>query len=297
MKVAVTGANGFVGRTLIALLLRDTPPGDIRALVRDVRRALAELPAGDLDVRAADVTQPGSLRGAFDGAEAVVHTVAVPTERRARFADVNVQGTHNVVDEAERAGVRRIVYMSAVGADPESPFPFLRSKGLAERAVLASAISAVALRPSVLFGPGDDFFPRLGFSLRFPVVPVPGDGSARFQPLHVEDLALVLRETLRRPDITGPHELGGPDPVSYDELLRETMRGYRRRRPTVHLPVPLMKAPARVMELLLPDPPVTTAQLDLLAVPNVPDPNAIERVFGIRPRNFIGGLSYLHDGA
>ncbi len=296
MTIAVTGANGFVARNLIALLLEDTPARGIRAIVRDARTGLRELPAADLDVRVADVTRAESLRGAFDDCETIVHTVAVPTERRASFTDVNVRGTEHVVAEAERAGVRRIVHMSALGADPESPFPFLRSKGLGERAVVRSNAPSVALRPSILFGPGDDFFPKLGFSLHFPVVPVPGDGSARFQPLHVRDLALVLRAALRGMG-SGVQELGGPDIVTYDELLTETMRGFRKRRPRLHLPVPLMKPAALAMGLVMTDPPVTVPQLDLLKVDNVPARNDIERVFGISPRPFRGGLGYLSDPA
>lgn len=292
MTIAVTGANGFVARNLIALLLQDTPPSGLRALVRDPRAALRELPGADLDIRTIDVTRAATLRGAFDGCEMVVHTVAVPTERRATFGEVNVRGTEHVVAEAERAGVRRLVHLSAIGADPGSPFPFLASKGQGERAVTGSSVPSVALRPSILFGPGDDFFPKLGFSLHFPVVPVPGDGTARFQPLHVQDLALVLRAALRGAG-AGVHELGGTEVVTYDELLSETMRGYRKRRPRLHLPVPLMKPAALAMGLVMPDPPVTVPQLDLLKVDNVPARNDIEQVFGIAPRPFRGGLAYL----
>jgi len=293
MTIAITGASGFVGRNLVALLLQDTPPSEIRALVRDERRARAELPAAECDLRVVDVRRPETLRGALEGCAAVVHTVAVPTERAQRFADVNVGGTRSVVAEAERSGVGRIVHLSAIGADANSPYPFLRSKGEGEAIVRASRVPSVVLRPSLLFGPGDDFFPRLRFALRFPVVPVPGDGRARFQPLHVADLALALRAALRRGDVLGVHEVGGPEPVTYDELLREAMAGYRLRRLTVHLPVPLMKVPALALGLVMADPPVTVAQLDLLAVNNTPAENAIERVFGVRPRPFRGNLGYL----
>lgn len=294
MRIAITGASGFVGRNLIALLLEDLPATDIRAIVRTPRQAAAELPAADLDIRVADVTQADSLRGAFDGCAAVVHTVAIPTERHGSFAAVNVGGTRNVVAEAERAGVRRIVHLSAIGASADSPFPFLRSKGEGQDAVTASGMEYVVLRPSVLFGPGDDFFPRLGFALHFPIVPIPGDGTARFQPLHVADLAQAIRAALRRADVQGVHEIGGPDPVTYRELLAETMAGYGKRRPTMNLPVPLMKPAAFLFERVMADPPVTVQQLDLLAVDNTPRPNAMDQVFGIRPRAFRGGgLAYL----
>jgi NADH dehydrogenase len=149
------------------------------------------------------------------------------------------------------------------------------------------------LQPSLLFGEGDDFFPRLAFSLIFPVVPVPGDGKARFQPVHVDDIAQALVAAVERREISGVHQIGGAEPVTYDEMLAETMRGTGKRRPTLHVPVPLMKPPALLMGLVMADPPVTVAQLDLLAVDNTPHPNALEPVFGVHPRPFKGALDYL----
>lgn len=293
MRIGITGANGFVGRSVIAALLGDTSPADLRAIVREPGRAAGELPRAGLDIRRADVTDPESLRGAFDGLDAVVHTVAIPTERHGSFERINAEGTGAVVREAQRAGVGRIVHLSAIGASPDSPYPFLRTKGEGQSAVEGSRIPYVVLRPSILFGPGDDFFPRLRFSLRFPVVPLPGGGVARFQPLHVEDLAQAIRAALRG-TMTGTFEVGGPAPVTYRQMLEETMRAYGLRRPTVPMPVPLMKPAAFLFERTMADPPVTVRQLDLLAVDNTPQPNAIDQVFGVRPRAFLGGgLSYL----
>lgn len=294
MRVAVTGANGFVGRHVIARLVLGGH--DVRALISERAGAESELPEsvrGRVDVRRADVRRPDSLRGAFDGIDAVIHTVAVPTERKQKFAEVNVAGVSHVVAEARRANVGRIVHMGALGADPASPYPYLRSKGQGEALVAGSGIAHVVLQPSLLFGEGDDFFPRLAFSLIFPVVPVPGDGKARFQPLHVDDMAQALVSAIERRDISGVHQIGGAEPVTYDEMLAETMRGTGRRRPTLHVPVPLMKPPAVVMGLVMADPPVTVSQLDLLAVDNTPHPNALEPVFGVHPRPFKGALDYL----
>jgi NADH dehydrogenase len=292
VRVAITGANGFVGRQVVAALLAAEPADEIRAIVRDPDRARAELPAAGLEVRRADVTEPASLDGAFAGVDVVVHLVAIPTERRGSFERVNAEGTRAVVREAERAGARKIVHVSAIGASPQSPYPFLRSKGQGQAAVTSSSVPHTVLRPSLLFGPGDDFFPRLRFSLRFPVVPLPGGGVARFQPLHVADLARAIVLAARGPT-TGVYEVGGPDPVTYRELLAEAMRAYGIGRPTLPLPVGLMKPAAFLFERVLADPPVTVGQLDLLAVDNTPHPNAIDQVFGVRPQPFRGGLSYL----
>ncbi len=297
MRVAVTGASGFVGRHLVARLLLGHH--EVRALISERPGAEKELPGSGagMDVRRADVRKPEGLRGAFDGCDTLVHTVAIPTERKQRFAEVNVAGVAHVVAEARRAGVRRIVHMSALGADPASPYPYLRSKGEGQALVTGSGIGHVVLRPSLLFGEGDDFFPRLAFSLMFPVVPVPGDGKSRFQPLHVDDLAQALVAAVERPETAGVYEIGGAEPVTYDEMLAETMRGTGKHRPTFHLPVPLMKPPAFFMGLVMPDPPVTVGQLDLLAVDNTPRQNALESAFGVRPRPFRGALDYLRPRA
>jgi uncharacterized protein YbjT (DUF2867 family) len=291
--IAVTGANGFVGRHAIARLL--LKGHDVRALISERQGSEKELPGGgaQMDVRRVDVRNPESLRGAFDGVDAVIHTVAVPTERKQRFADVNVAGVAHVVAEARRAGVRRIVHMGALGGDPSSPYPYLRSKGAGEALVAGSGIAYVVLQPSLLFGEGDDFFPRLAFSLLFPVVPVPGDGKARFQPIHVDDIAQALVAAVERSEISGVYEIGGAEAVTYDEMLAETMRGTGKHRATLHVPVPLMKPPAFLMGLVMADPPVTIAQLDLLAVDNTPRNNALEPVFGVHPRPFKGALDYL----
>src|SRR2546421_9757300 len=225
MRVAVTGANGFVGRHAIARLLFGGH--EVRALISERPGAEKELPGAstNVDVRRADVRKPESLRGAFDGVDAVIHTVAVPTERKQRFAEVNVAGVAHVMAEARRAGVSRIVHMSALGADPASPYPYLRSKGEGQALVTGSGIPFVVLRPSLLFGEGDDFFPRLAFSLMFPVVPVPGDGKARFQPVHVDDIASALCAALERRPISGLHQLAGARPGTNYEMLAETIRG------------------------------------------------------------------------
>jgi NADH dehydrogenase len=294
MRVAVTGANGFVGRHAIARLLLGGH--EVRALISEragAEKELLDTAGRRLEVRRADVRTPETLRGAFDGIDAVIHTVAVPTERRQKFADVNVAGVAHVIAEARRARVGRIVHMGALGGDAGSPFPYLRSKGEGEDLIRGSGISHVIFQPSLLFGEGDDFFPRLAFSLIFPVVPVPGDGKARFQPVHVDDIARALVVAVERSVISGTHQIGGADPVTYDEMLAETMRATGKRRPMLHVPVPLMKPPAVVMGLVMADPPVTVAQLDLLAVDNTPHPNALEPVFGVVPRPFKGALDYL----
>src|SRR2546428_5627789 len=160
MRVALTGANGFVGRHLVARLL--LARHEVRALISERPGAEKELPGSgtDVDVRRVDVRKPETLRGASDGCDAVVHTVAIPTERTQRFAEVNVAGVAHVVGEARRAGVRRIVHMSALGGDPAAPYPYLRSKGEGQAPVTGSRIPFLLPRPLPLFGGRDRFLPR-----------------------------------------------------------------------------------------------------------------------------------------
>src|SRR5205823_10309497 len=139
---------------------------------------------------------------------------------------------------------------------------------------------------------GHRFLPPLRFRLYLPDVPVPGDGKARLPAVPGQHLRPALGAALQRGRISGVHELGGPEAVTYDEMLEETMRGTGIRRPRGHLPVLLVK-PAAFAMTVMPDPPVTIDQLDLLAVDNTPKNNALEPVFGVRPRPFKGALDYL----
>src|SRR5256712_8618927 len=236
--IAVTGANGFLGRHLVARLRAAGRP--VRAVISERPGAERELPEGGAgsEVRRVDVRRAETLRGVFDGCEAVVHTVAVPTERAQSFGAVEVGAVANVVAEAGGGGAGRLVHVSAIGADPASSYPYLRSKGEGQALVARSGIPSVVLRPSLLFGEGDDFFHRLVFSLAFPIVPVPGDGKARFQPLHVDDLAAALLAAASRPPAAGRggHQGRGPQPLTYHHLLAATKRGPGQGRPVLAPP-------------------------------------------------------------
>ena len=159
----------------------------------------ADFPAGVEQVRA-DVVSGEGLAEAMAGVEKVVHLVGVITEKGSQRFDAVIRGgTANIVDEAERAGVRKLVYVSAIGAAPDPKFPYWHAKWLAEQAVTASSLNYTILRPSLLFGPEDDFFNRLNRLVRrAPVVPVAGNGKTRFQPIWVEDVVSCIVACLRR---------------------------------------------------------------------------------------------------
>ena len=291
MKIAVVGATGFVGTHLVPHLLASGHR--VIAISRDGRRLPGWGP--EVETRAADVTT-GDLDVALAGAEALVHLVATPRESRGRtFSEVNVGGTRRVVEAAAGLGVRRIVHLSAMGVVDDRKLAFLASKWHAEQIVRNSSIPWVVLRPSLLFGPGDGFFGLVKVTLKWwspGVVAIPGRGDARFQPLAVDDLALAIERSLTDPDRAGSvYELGGPEWMTYREIVDEVMRVTRMRRLKVPIPIPLISALTSVTDRLLPIFPVSHDQIGSLKRPNSTDLDAFERAFGARPRKL--DLSYL----
>jgi NADH dehydrogenase len=294
MRVAVVGATGFVGSHVVPVLVAAGHE------VVAVSRHGARLPGWPESVRgaAADVTIPAGLDAALEGSDAAVHLVAIPRESRGRrFEALNVGGTSNLVAAAERACVRRLVHLSVLGAVNDPALGYLRSKWQGEQIVRGSQLGWTILRPSLLFGEGDGFFNLLKTTLTWwsPLfVAIPGDGSARFQPLSVEDLAIAVRECLGDPDRAGQvYELGGPDVLTYRQIVDRVMAATGKRRIPMSVPIPLISALTAVTDRVLPVFPVSHDQVGSLRTDNVTEVDAFERIFGIPPRAL--DLSYLRD--
>jgi uncharacterized protein YbjT (DUF2867 family) len=287
--ILVTGASGYLGSHLVKRLADMGRP--VRAMVHNRQRARKEgrLAGLDIDWVEADVTRPDTLGPAMQGALGVVHTVAIAIEKGGRsYEEINYQGTVNLVEETKAVGLRRFINISQLGADSTLPYRFLASKGKAQEYVVTSGLDWTALRPSVIWGPGDEFantFARLApFS---PIIyPIVGDGQARFQPVWVEDVVSCIVGALDDPGTIGKeYELGGPEVLTLEEIERRTLAAVGARRTMVHIPLPLMRILVTLMEKLLPAPPVTRSLLELLAVNNVPAKNAIDQ-FVREPRPF-----------
>ena len=287
--ILVTGASGYLGSHLVKRLADMGRP--VRAMVHNRQRARKEgrLAGLDIDWVEADVTRPDTLGPAMQGALGVVHTVAIAIEKGGRsYEEINYQGTVNLVEETKAVGLRRFINISQLGADSTLPYRFLASKGKAQEYVVTSGLDWTALRPSVIWGPGDEFantFARLApFS---PIIyPIVGDGQARFQPVWVEDVVSCIVGALDDPGTIGKeYELGGPEVLTLEEIERRTLAAVGARRTMVHVPLPLMRILVTLMEKLLPAPPVTRSLLELLAVNNVPAKNAIDQ-FVREPRPF-----------
>ncbi len=250
-----------------------------------------------VEVCYADVTEPSFWQAAMDGVDAVVHLVAIIRERAdLTFDGVNRQGTAHVVAAARQAGVRCFVHLSAIGAQDNPRFPYLESKAKGEQAVIQSGVPYTILRGSILFGPGDEFINTLAGMVRLaPLVPVAGNGKTKFQPMHVQDMAMCLVQALERDDLRGQTiEIGGPAYLTYKQIIGVIAQTYGKWRRGVHVPMPVMRRLVWAMEKTMPHPPATTHQLSMLAFDNIAQLDTVERVFGFTPRPLEGNIDYVY---
>ncbi len=287
--ILVTGASGYVGSHIVRRLHSLGKP--VRAMVRTRRRAEAEgrLKGLPVELVQGDVTSPATLRPAMQGVSAIIHTVAIAIEKGDRtYERINYQGTVDVVDAARAAGVSRFINLAQLGADPSLPYRFLASKGRAQVYVAESGLDWTAFRPSVIWGPEDEFantFARLVPLSPF-IFPVVGSGEAKFQPVWVEDVVTCIVKSLDDPSTIGQeYELGGPEVLTLEEIERRTLEALGKQRIFVRVPLPLIRIAVALMQALLPSPPVTRSLLELLAVNNVTQANAIHQ-FVAEPRPF-----------
>lgn len=264
--VTIFGGSGFLGRYVTERFARQGCR--IRIAVRHPHQALFLQPLGEvgqIDFVAANVRHQGSVMAAVRGAETVVNLVGILRQSgKQRFDAVQAHGAGLIARAARGAGAKRLVHVSAIGADPASPSAYGRSKAEGERLVRAAFPDAAILRPSLLFGAEDDFFNRFARLARLlPVMPLVC-GDSRFQPVYVGDVADGIAAAASRPDAMGRlYELGGPRVASFRELLLAIMKEIGVRRPLLALPLPLARLNAAFLGLL-PHPPITLDQLRML---------------------------------
>ncbi len=300
--VLVTGANGFVGSHVIPALL--DAGHHVLALVRDddgaeaVMRRLPDARRADVTIRVGDVTKPATLPGALAGADAVVHLAAVPRDwdggQTLRL--VNTEGTRNVVAAMRAAGVDRIVHLGGLGVADEPDLHFASSKARGMAIVRESGLRWTILAPSLLFGPRDGFFNILAGLVRMSpgVVPITGNGQARFQPLAIEDLARACALTLGDDAYAGRElPMGGPRYWTYREIMEEVLHGMGKRRLLVPMPVALIRMVAGAAERVRLPFPVATDQLRQLRLDNIGPLDSVRTGFGFDPRPMEGGLTHL----
>ena len=270
--VVVFGGGGFLGRRLVRRLTAEGMT--VRVAVRHPDPARVELRALGFDrvtVVPADVRDQASVAAAIAGTDAVVNTVSAYVEKSGvTFEAVHVQGAETVAREAVAAGVARLVLVSGIGADPDSTSPYIRARGRGELTVQQTFPGATIVRPGAMFGPGDALFGRFAELARLlPVLPLIGGGRTRLQPVFVEDVAEAIASILTDPGTVGRiYELAGPGVYTLRELVAMTLHLMRKRRLLIPVPFAVTEIQARLFELL-PNPPLTTGQVDLLKADNV----------------------------
>ncbi|MBI5765388.1 MAG: complex I NDUFA9 subunit family protein [Planctomycetes bacterium] len=309
-RVVVTGATGFVGRYVVReLVARGHQPV---CIVRDVNRLAAQtrdLGVGRVQSVVGGLSDERAVTTAMEGADAVIHIVGIIFEKPLAgqtFHRVHVEGTRRIVEAAKSAGVKRIVHMSALGARPNAPSEYHRTKALAEGIVRESGLDWTIFRPSIIHGHDGEFMrmmrvfvcdamvSSLGFiPTPFPVIPYFGDGMNRLQPVSVKDVAHCFVAALSKPETIGrAFDLGGPEAVTWKELYRicrETIPGAKKWKPMVSQPVwaarllasTVMKLPILPAMLRF-----NSGQVDMSQEDSVCDPAPVEKVFGIRLRDF-----------
>jgi NADH dehydrogenase len=247
----LTGATGTVGSALLRRLTAGGIPA--RCLVRDPRRLGAERVR--VQIALGNLADPPSFRHALRGVDTVVHLAASMRDQPSgSIEELNGVATWRMVQAAERAGVRRFVFFSAMNASTFSPSRFFRAKALAERAVAESGLRHTIFAPSIVYAPGDPYLRILErLALLAPVMPVPGSGEALFQPIWAEDVADCVMAVLDGRDEQGRtrYELAGPDTLSHETIVRLALRSFGRRRALVHVPLAIVRRALRALEILV----------------------------------------------
>lgn len=272
--VTVFGGSGFIGAQVVRALAK--AGFRIRVAVRQPNLAYAMRLRGDvgqIDVVQANIRNEASVRRALEGASIAINLVGVLYEAgRQKFDDVHTEGTRTVAEVAKAMGVERLIQMSALGADANSPSHYARSKAAGEAAALAAFPDAVIVRPSIVFGVDDKFFNKFAAMAAIsPALPLVGGGHTKFQPVFVGDVAQAIAALASDPNARGVYELGGRQTLTFKELLELMLAETDRRRLLLPLPFGAAKLIGAAGDMVsgLITPPLTSDQVELLRADNV----------------------------
>ena len=297
--VLIAGGSGFIGRA-IARRLAALAEVRVRVMSRNPARARQMLPDSPIEFVAGEVTQPASLPAAMAGADCVIDAVqfdGYPVEDPARgltFERIDYGGTLALLESAKAAGTSRFIYISGASADEHSAHAGFRAKGRAERAIAQSGLEYTIFRPSLVFGSEDRTVNLFVKALRYsPLFAVPGSGRQRVQPIWIEDLAAAVALGLNNPAARNRcFEVGGPQPMSFDEFMRLLMDITGRHRPLVHVPEGLLRIVGRVAEKL-PRPVLSADAVTFLTADHLCDTQPLVAALGVRLTPLRQALSYL----
>jgi uncharacterized protein YbjT (DUF2867 family) len=281
-RVAVLGGTGFIGTYLVLDLLQ---MGHTVHLLYNRTEPDFVSVRGQIKTFRGSIEDESALRAGFAGCDIVYHLVGIIVETRDKsFESTVARGTANVVAAARAAGVKKIIYLSALGAREHADTQYFRTKWTAEQQVIAAGLDYTIFRPSIVYGIEDKFINMLaGLIRRTPVVPVIGHGRYKLQPVYVEELCAVMAAASRAPFTTRKvYEIGGPEQLTYLEIIDIIKRVMNRRRGTIHVPVWLAKLGAAMMGKILKPAPLTTDQIRMLEAGSTCDQTVAEKEFGVR---------------
>jgi NADH dehydrogenase len=299
----IAGGTGFIGSHLVDALSKGEYAS--RCLVRTEDRAKVCKKAG-FEAAIGDITDRESLKGKLDNCDIVVHLVGIIEEKGdMTFERVHVEGTRNLIEEAKGANIKHIFYQSALGASINSWAKYYKTKAEAEDIVRTCGIPYTIFRPSLVIGKSDGFTEKLKELVRLgPFVPIPGSGNGKFQPIYVEDwvkcFLKIFSDASRITHYASRiYEFGGPEHLTYNEIVLQLMEAMQIHKPLVHIPTKLIKLSlpfsgiSRKVGSLLGKkiPTVTGEQLGLLQVDNICDIKSVENNFGFKPITYRESLN------
>jgi uncharacterized protein YbjT (DUF2867 family) len=290
--ILLTGATGVVGGELLPELLAEGH--DVRVIVRDPRK-LGEHRV-DVQITLGDLQDPFPIRHAMRGVDTVIHLAAtIRDQPGGTIEELNGLATVRLLRMAERAGVSRFVFFSAMGATGFQRTRFFRSKALAEHAVREADLQTTVFAPSIVYRPGDPWITLLQRLSLLPAVPISGEGRALYQPIWARDVARCVASSVSGAngrgsggggDSEGQFELAGPEVLSYDDIVERVLEATGRHRPLLHVPIPFVRSGLRALELLAgPSVFATWEEAELMEVPMTSERGTADAErLGVEPR-------------
>jgi NADH dehydrogenase len=266
----LTGATGTVGLPLLRRLTATGIP--VRCLVRDPRRLGSERVR--VQIALGDLSDHLSFRHALRGVDTVVHLASVIRDQPGgSIEELAGVATWRLVRAAENAGVKRFVFFSALGASTRSRSRLMRAKAIAERALIESSLHYTVFAPSIVYSPSDPYLTLLQRMSLLPLMPIPGDGRAAFQPMWAEDVAQCVLATLPGGPLEqeadgARYELAGPETLTHQDIVEIALRSFHRRRKVIKIPISVVRRTLNTAELLMgPAAPATWDEAELLEIP------------------------------